>query len=60
MDSEAALIEIEKHAKSVGLLSNIVQDAGHTQIAAGSKTVCGIGPGPSIVIDDVTGHLKLF
>ncbi|KAL6436880.1 hypothetical protein ACFW04_004920 [Cataglyphis niger] len=60
VDSEAALLEIAKQAKAVGLLSNIVQDAGHTQIAAGSKTVCGVGPGPAKLIDQVTGHLKLF
>ncbi|XP_011646424.1 peptidyl-tRNA hydrolase 2, mitochondrial-like [Pogonomyrmex barbatus] len=60
VDNEAALTEIAKQAKAVGLLSNVVQDAGHTQIPAGSKTVCGIGPGPAKLIDQVTGHLKLF
>lgn len=60
MDSEAALTEIAEHAKASGLLSNVVHDAGHTQIPAGSKTVCGVGPGPSKLIDQVTGHLKLF
>lgn len=60
VDSEAALVEIGKHAKAIGLLSNIVQDAGHTQIPSGSKTVCGVGPGPAPLIDQVTGHLKLF
>ncbi|XP_012528404.1 peptidyl-tRNA hydrolase 2, mitochondrial [Monomorium pharaonis] len=60
VDSEAALQEIAKEAKTTGLLSNIVQDAGHTQIAAGSKTVCAVGPGPTKLIDQVTGHLKLF
>ncbi|CAL1685530.1 unnamed protein product [Lasius platythorax] len=60
VDSEAALVEIAKQAKAVGLLSNIVQDAGHTQIPAGSKTVCGVGPGPANLIDQVTGHLKLY
>ncbi|GAB1861444.1 peptidyl-tRNA hydrolase [Camponotus japonicus] len=60
VDSEAALVEIAKQAKAVGLLSNIVHDAGHTQIPAGSKTVCGVGPGPAKLIDQVTGHLKLF
>lgn len=60
MDSEAALVEIAKQAKAEGLLTNIVHDAGHTQIPAGSKTVCGVGPGPAKLIDQVTGHLKLF
>ncbi|XP_011170736.1 peptidyl-tRNA hydrolase 2, mitochondrial [Solenopsis invicta] len=60
VDSEAALTEIAKEAKAVGLLSNVVHDAGHTQIPAGSKTVCAVGPGPAKLIDQVTGHLKLF
>lgn len=60
VDNEAALTEIAKQAKAAGLLSNVVQDAGHTQIPAGSKTVCAVGPGPAKLIDQVTGHLKLF
>lgn len=60
MDSEDALTEIAKQAKAARLLSNVVQDAGHTQIPAGSKTVCAVGPGPAKLIDQVTGHLKLF
>ena len=34
--------------------------SGRTQIAAGSRTVLGIGPGPVKVIDSVTSHLKLL
>lgn len=60
VDSDAALKDLAKQARGAGLLTNIVQDAGRTQIAAGSRTVCAIGPGPSSVIDEVTGHLKLF
>lgn len=59
-ESETELMELHYKAKSVGLLSNVVQDAGQTQVAPGSKTVCGIGPGPSEFIDYVTGHLKLY
>lgn len=60
MDSEDALKEVAKQARAIGLLANIVQDAGRTQISPGSKTVCAIGPGPAPLIDQVTGHLKLF
>jgi PTH2 family peptidyl-tRNA hydrolase len=38
----------------------LVEDAGRTQIAAGSRTVLGIGPCPTKVFDDVTSHLKLL
>lgn len=39
-------------ARSLGLIAHSICDAGRTQIAAGSRTVLGIGPGKSIV-DDV-------
>ena len=38
----------------------LVEDAGRTQIAAGSRTVLGLGPAPTYVFDDVTSHLKLM
>ena len=38
----------------------LVEDAGHTQIKAGSKTVLGIGPAYAQEIDPVTSHLKLL
>ncbi|XP_078044295.1 peptidyl-tRNA hydrolase 2, mitochondrial [Augochlora pura] len=60
VDSEDVLKEIARHAKSIGLLANVVQDAGHTQVAPGSRTVCAIGPAPASIIDTVTGHLKLY
>lgn len=30
-------------------------DAGHTQVDPGTETVCGVGPAPSSLIDEVTG-----
>ena len=47
-------------AKSLGLITAIIQDAGRTQIEAGSKTVVAIGPGPEDQIDQVTRHLGLL
>lgn len=38
-------LQLAAHARTVGLTASIVQDAGRTQIAAGSKTVLGVGPG---------------
>eukprot|EP00980_Cylindrotheca_fusiformis_P007709 scaffold1634_cov95-Cylindrotheca_fusiformis.AAC.5 len=38
----------------------LVEDAGRTQIAAGSRTVLGLGPAPTHVFDGVTSHLKLM
>uniref|UniRef100_A0A8C5KU37 Peptidyl-tRNA hydrolase 2, mitochondrial n=1 Tax=Jaculus jaculus TaxID=51337 RepID=A0A8C5KU37_JACJA len=57
---EETLLELLTHAKMLGLTVNLIQDAGRTQIEAGSRTVLGIGPGPADLIDKVTGHLKLY
>ncbi|VDL93399.1 unnamed protein product [Schistocephalus solidus] len=54
------LRECEKMADRLNLNNCLIHDAGRTQIAAGSATVLGIGPGPADLIDKVSGHLKLF
>ncbi|KAJ8679056.1 hypothetical protein QAD02_014843 [Eretmocerus hayati] len=59
-DNETQLLELHETARAIGLLSNIVRDAGQTQVAPGSRTVCGVGPGPCELIDQITGHLKLY
>ncbi|KAF1523279.1 Peptidyl-tRNA hydrolase 2, mitochondrial, partial [Eudyptula minor] len=57
---EETLIQLLADAKHLGLTVSLIQDAGRTQIAPGSQTVLGIGPGPADVVDKVSGHLKLF
>lgn len=57
---EDTLIDLLSHAKEVGLPVSLIQDAGRTQIAPGSRTVLGVGPGPADLVDRVTGDLKLF
>jgi PTH2 family peptidyl-tRNA hydrolase len=47
-------------AISLNINSYIVHDAGRTQIEAGSATVLGLGPAPKMVLDEVTGELKLY
>ena len=39
----------------MGLTASLVRDAGRTQIAAGSITVLGVGPGISLYIYLITG-----
>ncbi|RIB27054.1 peptidyl-tRNA hydrolase PTH2-domain-containing protein [Gigaspora rosea] len=57
---EAEMLLLEKKARNFNLCARIIQDAGHTQVDPGSKTVMGIGPGPIKLINEVTGHLKLY
>ncbi|KAJ1796521.1 hypothetical protein LPJ56_007154 [Coemansia sp. RSA 2599] len=58
--SEEELLALLKAARERGLVAQAICDAGRTQIAAGSRTVLGVGPGPISVIDSVCGHLKLY
>lgn len=58
--SEEDMEVLQAQAVSLGLCAQVIHDAGRTQIASGSATVLGIGPGPKSVIDQVTGGLKLL
>jgi PTH2 family peptidyl-tRNA hydrolase len=60
VETEKELLGLARVARSHGLITSLVSDAGHTQVAPGSKTVLGIGPGPISLVDTVSGHLKLF
>ncbi|KAJ5619671.1 hypothetical protein N7510_003655 [Penicillium lagena] len=57
--SEEELLVMQAQAMSLGLCARVIQDAGRTQIASGSRTVLGV-LGPKSVVDQVTGHLKLL
>ncbi|KAB8345887.1 hypothetical protein FH972_022942 [Carpinus fangiana] len=57
--SEEELELLQAQAMSLGLCANIIHDAGRTQIASGSATVLGVGPGPKSVVDQTSlanGH----
>ena len=58
--SEEELLLLQAKAMSLGLCARIIHDAGRTQIASGTATVLGVGPGPKSVVDQVTGGLKLL
>mmetsp|Transcript_9765 Transcript_9765/g.20258 ORF Transcript_9765/g.20258 Transcript_9765/m.20258 type:complete len:188 (+) Transcript_9765:106-669(+) len=57
--TEEEMRTIFDKALAKGLPMYLVEDAGRTQIAAGSRTVLGI-LGPTYVFDDITSHLKLM
>ncbi|GJN73370.1 peptidyl-tRNA hydrolase 2 [Purpureocillium lilacinum] len=54
------MLELRRRARALGLTAEVIQDAGRTQIEAGSMTVLGVGPAPKSLVDQVTGHLKLL
>ncbi|XP_065215067.1 peptidyl-tRNA hydrolase 2, mitochondrial-like [Planococcus citri] len=58
-DSET-LIELQKAAKTKNLMTYIVQDAGRTQIASGSRTVLAIGPDESEKLQSIVSYLPLY
>lgn len=60
VDSENEMLNLDKRAKDLHVLSSIIRDAGQTQVAPGTRTVIAIGPAPKSVLDKISGHLKLY
>lgn len=58
--NEEEMLQLADSARAKGLLTSIIRDAGRTQVAPGTKTVLGIGPGPEHLVDSVTSHLRLY
>ncbi|KAJ7786088.1 PTH2-domain-containing protein [Mycena metata] len=56
---EDELLLLQAQAQSLNLCARSIQDAGRTQIAAGSTTVLGI-VGPSMLVEQVTEQLAAF
>jgi len=50
---------IEKKARSEKMVTEMIIDAGLTEVPPETVTCLGIGPGNEQDIDKITGHLKL-
>jgi PTH2 family peptidyl-tRNA hydrolase len=59
-DSERTLFEIKVIAERAGISTSLVQDAGMTEIPAGTITALGLGPAKSEDLDKITGTLSLL
>ncbi|KAJ4494257.1 peptidyl-tRNA hydrolase [Lentinula lateritia] len=57
--SEEELLTLQAQAQSLNLCARSIQDAGRTQVAAGSRTVLGIA-GPAKLVNRITGTLRLL
>ena len=58
--SHKELEEVQEQAHAIGIPNAIIRDAGHTQLEAGSSTVCGLGPAAAAHIDLITNEKKLL
>lgn len=54
------LLAIAAEAEKADLPVTVIEDAGHTEIPAGSRTVVAIGPAPKAKIDEITGPKGKF
>ena len=60
IDDVDSLKQLMGKAKSSGLITHLVKDAGHTEIPSGTITVLGIGPAPISSIRALTSELKPY
>lgn len=57
---EEELAGVEAAARRAGLATEVIRDAGRTQVAAGTATCLAVGPAPVEEIDPVTGGLRML
>lgn len=60
VENEEELLKYLKKADDEGLTFSLIEDAGHTEVAPGTKTCGAIGPAPENQIDKITSELKMF
>ena len=60
VDSTEDFYPLKEKAEKLNIAAFLIEDAGHTEIPAGTKTVLGIGPAPNNLINQITGDLPLL
>lgn len=61
VDSEDALLVLDKLAREAGLVTSLIQDSGHTEFhGEPTYTALAIGPDWADKVDPVTGELELY
>ncbi|MFW6265384.1 MAG: peptidyl-tRNA hydrolase Pth2 [Halanaeroarchaeum sp.] len=60
VDGERALYELQERAKTAGLPTGLIRDAGHTQLDPDTPTTVAIGPAEYRAVDEITGDLSLY
>jgi peptidyl-tRNA hydrolase, PTH2 family len=56
-DSELSIYDLHAKAMTQGFNTVLIRDAGHTQVAPGTVTALGIGPGE---VESIVKDLKLL
>ncbi|TMI41971.1 peptidyl-tRNA hydrolase [Candidatus Bathyarchaeota archaeon] len=54
------ILDLERRSRENGLPFYVVRDMGLTQVEPGTVTCIGIGPGPVVRVDLLTGDLPLL
>jgi PTH2 family peptidyl-tRNA hydrolase len=54
------LQDVVRQAQGTGLPTELISDAGRTQVSPGTQTCCALGPAESSRIDAVTAGLSLL
>jgi PTH2 family peptidyl-tRNA hydrolase len=54
------ILDLERKSRENGLPFYVVRDMGLTQVEPGTITCIGIGPGPVVKVDSLTGDLPLL
>jgi PTH2 family peptidyl-tRNA hydrolase len=58
--TEEELLNLERHAKELGLPCALIVDRGLTEVPPNTITCVGIGPAPEGKVDKITGRLPLL